>query len=78
MQQRRERRMREKALEIVRHLVHILDHQTISPTTGLSVEDIQNWREECKEGKKCDRTISAAFLVTRLSLVAQAFEALPL
>ncbi len=46
MQQRRERRMREKALEIVRHLVHILDDQTISPTTGLSVEDIQNWREE--------------------------------
>ncbi|MEG4286149.1 Rpn family recombination-promoting nuclease/putative transposase [Microcoleus sp. A006_D1] len=38
--------MREKALEIARQLVNVLDNQTISQTTGLSVEDIQNLREE--------------------------------
>ncbi|MEG4029502.1 Rpn family recombination-promoting nuclease/putative transposase [Microcoleus sp. POL8_C6] len=38
--------MREKALEIARQLINVLDNQTISQTTGLSVEDIQNWREE--------------------------------
>ncbi|WP_445312222.1 hypothetical protein [Microcoleus vaginatus] len=38
--------MREKALEIARQLLNVLDNQTISLTTGLSVEDIQNLREE--------------------------------
>jgi predicted transposase/invertase (TIGR01784 family) len=38
--------MREKALEIARQLLTVLDNQTISQTTGLSVEDIQNLREE--------------------------------
>ena len=38
--------MREKALEIARQLLKILDNQTISQTTGLSIEDIQNLREE--------------------------------
>ena len=38
--------MREKALEIARPLLNVLDNQTISQTTGLSVEDIQNLREE--------------------------------
>ena len=38
--------MREKALEIARQLLNALDNQTISQTTGLSVEDIQNLREE--------------------------------
>ena len=38
--------MREKALEIARQLLNVLDNQTISQTTGLSVEDIQNLREE--------------------------------
>lgn len=38
--------MREKALEIPRQLLHLLDDRTISQTTGLSVEDIQNLREE--------------------------------
>jgi len=38
--------MREKALEIARPLLKVLDNQTISQTTGLSVEDIQNLREE--------------------------------
>jgi predicted transposase/invertase (TIGR01784 family) len=38
--------MREKALEIARQLLNVLDNQTISETTGLSVEDIQNLREE--------------------------------
>jgi predicted transposase/invertase (TIGR01784 family) len=37
--------MREKALEIARQLLNVLDNQTISQTTGLSVEDIQNLRE---------------------------------
>ncbi|WP_341739309.1 Rpn family recombination-promoting nuclease/putative transposase [Microcoleus sp. CAWBG640] len=36
--------MREKALEIARQLLNVLDNQTISQTTGLSVEDIQNLR----------------------------------
>ena len=38
--------MREKALEIARQLLNVLDNQTISQTTGLSVEDIQNLRQE--------------------------------
>ena len=38
--------MREKALEIARQLLNLLDNQTISQTTGLSLEDIQNLREE--------------------------------
>lgn len=38
--------MREKALEIARQLLNVLDNQTISQTTGLSVEYIQNLREE--------------------------------
>jgi predicted transposase/invertase (TIGR01784 family) len=38
--------MREKALEIARQLLNVLDNPTISQTTGLSVEDIQNLREE--------------------------------
>jgi len=38
--------MREKALEIARQLLNVLDDRTISQTTGLSVEDIQNLREE--------------------------------
>jgi hypothetical protein len=38
--------MREKALEIARQLLTVLDNQTIRQTTGLSVEDIQNLREE--------------------------------
>jgi predicted transposase/invertase (TIGR01784 family) len=38
--------MREKALEIARQLLNVLDNQTISQTTGLSVEDIKNLREE--------------------------------
>ena len=38
--------MTEKALEIARQLLNVLDNQTISQTTGLSVEDIQNLREE--------------------------------
>ncbi len=38
--------MREKALEIARKLLNVLDNQTISQTTGLSVEDIQKLREE--------------------------------
>jgi predicted transposase/invertase (TIGR01784 family) len=38
--------MREKGLEIARQLLNVLDNQTISQTTGLSVEDIQNLREE--------------------------------
>ena len=38
--------LREKALEIARQLLNVLDNQTISQTTGLSVEDIQNLREE--------------------------------
>jgi predicted transposase/invertase (TIGR01784 family) len=38
--------MREKALEIGRQLLNVLDNQTISQTTGLSVEDIKNLREE--------------------------------
>jgi len=38
--------MRVKALEIARQLLNVLDNQTISQTTGLSVEDIQNLREE--------------------------------
>ena len=38
--------MRENGLESARQLLHVLDNQTISQTTGLSVEDIQNWREE--------------------------------
>ena len=37
--------MREKALEIARQLLNVLDNQTISQTTGLSVEDIQNLRD---------------------------------
>lgn len=36
--------MREKALEIARQLLNVLDDRTISQTTGLSVEDIQNLR----------------------------------
>ncbi len=38
--------IREKALEIARQLLNVLDNQTISQTTGLSVEDIQNLRSE--------------------------------
>ncbi|XZN90749.1 MAG: Rpn family recombination-promoting nuclease/putative transposase [Microcoleus sp.] len=38
--------MREKALEIARQLLNVLDNQTISQTTGLSVEDIQSLRSE--------------------------------
>jgi predicted transposase/invertase (TIGR01784 family) len=38
--------MREKALSIARQLLNVLDNQTISQTTGLSVEDVQNLREE--------------------------------
>jgi len=38
--------MREKALEIARQLLNVFNAQTISQTTGLSVEDIQNLREE--------------------------------
>ena len=38
--------MREKALEIARQLLNVLDNQTITQTTGLSVEDIQNLRSE--------------------------------
>lgn len=70
--------MRENARKIARQLLNVLDSQTISQITGLIVEDIQNWREECKEGKKYDRTISTLFLATRISLVAQVFESLPL
>ncbi|MEG4573171.1 Rpn family recombination-promoting nuclease/putative transposase [Microcoleus sp. N3A4] len=46
MQQGMQLGMREKALEIARQLLNVLDNQTISQTTGLSVEDIQNLREE--------------------------------
>lgn len=38
--------MREKALEIARQLLNVLDNQTISQTTGLSVEDIQSLRSQ--------------------------------
>ncbi len=65
--------MREKALEIPRQLLHLLDDRTISQTNGLIVEDIPNL---LKEGKKCDRTITLPFLFTRLSLVAQVFDAM--
>lgn len=41
-----EQGMREKALEIARQLLNVLDDRTISQTTGLSVEDIQNLRGE--------------------------------
>ena len=37
--------MRKKALEIARQLLNVLDNQTISQTTGLSIEDIQSLRE---------------------------------
>ncbi|NQE33631.1 hypothetical protein [Microcoleus asticus] len=70
--------MREKALEIPRQLLHLLDYQTISQTNGLIVEYIPNLPEKSKEGKKYDRTITLLFLVTRLSLVAQVFDALAL
>ncbi len=45
MQQGMQQGMREKALEIARQLLNVLDNQTISQTTGLSVEDIQSLRE---------------------------------
>ncbi|MEG3988123.1 hypothetical protein QUA13_13395 [Microcoleus sp. S28C3] len=70
--------MREKALEIPRQLLHILDNQTISQTNGLIVEDIPNLPEELKEGKKYDRKITLPFLFNRLRLVAQVFDALAL
>lgn len=38
--------MREKALEIAKQLLNVMDDRTISQTTGLSVEDIQNFRQE--------------------------------
>ncbi len=38
--------MRENALESARQLLHVLDNPTISQTTGLSVKEIQNLREE--------------------------------
>jgi predicted transposase/invertase (TIGR01784 family) len=37
--------MREKALEIAKQLLNVLDNETIGQTTGLSVEDIQKLRE---------------------------------
>ncbi|MEG4859161.1 hypothetical protein QUB75_16345 [Microcoleus sp. K1-B6] len=38
--------MKKKGLEIARQLLNVLDNQTISQTTGLSVENIQNlWQE---------------------------------
>ena len=46
MQQGMQQGMREKALEIARQLLNVLDNQTISQTTGLSVEDIENLRVE--------------------------------
>ncbi len=45
MQQGMQQGMREKALEIARQLLNVLDDRTLSQTTGLSVEDIQNLRE---------------------------------
>ncbi|WP_445316262.1 hypothetical protein [Microcoleus vaginatus] len=38
--------MRENALESAKQLLNVLDNQTISQTTGLSVEEIQNLREK--------------------------------
>ena len=46
MQQGMQQGMREKALEIAKQLLNVLDNQTISQTTGLSIEDIQSLREE--------------------------------
>jgi len=40
----RQEGMREKALEIARQLLDVLDNQTISQKTGLSLEDIQRLR----------------------------------
>ena len=51
MQQGMQQGMREKALEIARQLLNVLDNQTISQTTGLSVEDIQNLREGTKQSQ---------------------------
>ncbi len=45
MQRGMQQGMREKALEIARQLLNVLDNQTISQTTGLSVDDIQSLRE---------------------------------
>ncbi|MGL5061448.1 MAG: Rpn family recombination-promoting nuclease/putative transposase [Microcoleus sp.] len=42
----RELGMREKALEIARQLLNVMDDLTISQITGLSLEDIQNLRQE--------------------------------
>jgi hypothetical protein len=38
--------MRENARQISRQLLNLLDNQSITQTTGLRVEDIQNLREE--------------------------------
>jgi hypothetical protein len=38
--------MRENALESAKQLLNVLDNQTISQTTGLSLEKIQNLREK--------------------------------
>jgi len=41
----REEGMRSKAIAIARQLLSRLDDDTISQTTGLSLEDVQNLRE---------------------------------
>jgi predicted transposase/invertase (TIGR01784 family) len=43
-QEGREAGMREKAIAIARQLLSRLDDETISQTTGLSVEDVRNLR----------------------------------
>jgi predicted transposase/invertase (TIGR01784 family) len=44
LEEGRQEGMREKALEIARQLLDVLDNQTISQKTGLSLEDIQRLR----------------------------------
>jgi hypothetical protein len=41
----REEGMREKAWEIAKQLLDVLDDQTISKKTGLTIEDIQQLRQ---------------------------------
>ena len=44
MQQGREEGMQEQALSIARNLLDLLDNETISYKTGLSIHEIENLR----------------------------------
>lgn len=49
-----EKAKKEKAIEIAKNLLDVLDNETIALKTGLSIEEVKELREENIKNKLCE------------------------